>query len=130
MQQKNNYCKNIIILNNVDGKGRPEPSKFKNDKPLNIIKQNIINIIHFLVFVSSFSCPDIYNFLIIYLLNILINYLEKNMRDKKGRFAKDDDGYSITFKIPSLKKLFYWSIIFFLHKKELDILEEKKGQDC
>ena len=36
------------------------------------------------------------------------------MQDKKGRFAKDDDGYSITFKIPSLKKLFYWSIIFLI----------------
>ena len=37
------------------------------------------------------------------------------MRDKIGRLVKDDDRYSIiTFKIPALKQLFYWSIIFLI----------------
>ena len=37
------------------------------------------------------------------------------MRDKKGRFSREDEeGFSITLKLPSLKELFYWSFIIFI----------------
>ena len=37
------------------------------------------------------------------------------MRDKKGRFPlKDEEGFSITFKLPSFKVLIHWIFINFM----------------
>ena len=35
-------------------------------------------------------------------------------RDKKGRFKKDNEGFNITFNLPSLKSTIYWIIIIAL----------------
>ena len=37
------------------------------------------------------------------------------MRDKKGGFTRqDEEGFSITLKLPSFKKLIYWSFLIFI----------------
>ena len=37
------------------------------------------------------------------------------MRDKKGRFSREDvEGFSITIKLPSFKQIIYWSFIIFI----------------